>query len=55
MSMPTHSGSLIPAANSADDAFMTSRRSYVAMLTTNSPVSSALIWECLRGWLENRT
>src|SRR3990170_4406275 len=55
ISIPTRSGSLMPGANSADDAFMTSRSRYVAMLATNSPVSSALICECLRGWLENRT
>src|SRR5262249_51725309 len=55
IAMPTRSGSLMAAANSADDAFITSRSSYVAMLTTNSPVSSALVCESLRGWLENRT
>src|SRR5262245_45590522 len=55
ISMPTRSGSLMPGPNSADDAFITSRSSQVARLATNSPVSSALICECLRGWLENST
>src|SRR5271166_2461016 len=52
ISMPTASGSLTPCGNSAELAFITSRRSHVARLNTNSPVASALICECLRGALE---
>src|SRR5262249_60068448 len=52
ISMPTASGSLTPCGNSAELAFITSRRSQVARLNTNSPVASALICECLRGALE---
>src|SRR4051812_15956089 len=52
ISRPTASGSLTPSGNSAELAFICSRRSQVARLNTNSPVASALIWECLRGALE---
>ena len=55
ISSPSFSGSLSAGSNSADEAFITSRNSHVAMLYTNSPVSSALVCESFLGPDEKTT
>src|ERR1019366_2591877 len=49
------SGSLTSGPTSADVIFISSRKSQVARLWTNSPLSSALACECLRPALANIT
>src|ERR1700730_13513263 len=55
ISRPASSGSLISGPTAADVVFISSRKSQIAKLWTNSPLCSALVWECLRPALANIT
>src|SRR5436309_15485329 len=52
---PAERSSSMPRGNGADVVFMASRRSQLARLQTNSPVSSMKVTESLRPLLEKQT
>jgi hypothetical protein len=54
-SSPACAISLSPRASGAEVSFMASRRSHVARLQTNSPVSSMKAWASLPALAENAT